>query len=94
MFSSFGNLNLKFLLLDHNKQVKIIHKKNDINISKTTHAGRSYTVKITWKFGTSIDSVKALRNWSDSDAYCAVYNRALAKKAMWNAAMFDAHQPE
>lgn len=35
-----------------------------------------------------------LDNWSDSDAYQAVYDQALAKDAMFGAAMFDAHHPE
>ncbi len=85
---------LTCVITDHNKCVKIIHEKNEINISKTTHAGHSYTAKTAREFGASVDSVKALGNWSDSDAYCAVYDRALAKEAMWGAAMFDARWPE
>ncbi len=69
--------------------MKIIHEKNEINISKTTHAGHSYTAKTAREFGASVNSVKALGNWSDSDAYRAVYDQALAKEAM-----FDAHHPE
>ncbi len=74
--------------------MKIIHEKNEINVSKTTHAGHSYTAKTAREFGASVDSVKALGNWSDSDAYRAVYDRALAKEAIFGAAMFDACRPE
>ncbi len=88
------SISLNCVITDHNKRVKIIHEKNEINISKTTHAGHSYTAKMAREFGASVDSVKALGNWSDSDAYHAVYDRALAKEAMWGAAMFDARRPE
>lgn len=80
--------------VDHHKRIKIIHAKNDIHITKATHAGRSYAAKQAREFGASVDAVKALGNWSDSDTYRACYDRALAKEALFGAACFDAKRPE
>ena len=53
---------------DHHAWVKEMHKKNNISISHTTHAGCTFTVETTQNHRASMLSTKAM-GWKDSGAY-------------------------
>jgi hypothetical protein len=74
--------------------VKGLYERNDVTITKVTHAGRGYTAKTARENGASATEVKALGVWSDSGSYRACYDRALPVRALLAAAMFDSEHPE
>lgn len=67
--------------------------KNDISITKVTHAGRVFAAQTARSHGASVSGTKALGCWSESGAY-AVYDRGLPLDAMLAAAMFNGRKPE
>lgn len=79
---------------DHRKRVNLIYKKNNINITKVTHAGRVFSVKTAREYGASVAGAKALGGWADSGSFQPCYDRALPVDALLGAAMFDAARPE
>lgn len=80
--------------LDHRERINSIYAKNNITISKVTHAGRGYAVKVSREHGASVEGAKALGGWSESGSFRPCYDRALPVDAMLGAAMFDAQRPE
>ncbi|KAK7048472.1 hypothetical protein R3P38DRAFT_2687704 [Favolaschia claudopus] len=93
-FSSAKDCKQEMSYANHRDRVKNLHEKNNVTISKVTHAGRGYTAKTARENGASSDEVKALGGWSDSGSYRACYDRALPLQAMLAAAMFDSQHPE
>lgn len=85
---------LAHVFQDHRSRVNQAYIKNDITITKVTHAGRPFTAKTAREYGASSEAVKALGGWSEGDSYRACYDRALPVKALLGAAMFDADHPE
>jgi hypothetical protein len=80
--------------LDHRERVNIMHTKNNISISKVTHAGRPYTAKTAREHGASVSGVKALGGWNDSGVYRPCYDRALPVDALLGAAMFNGNRQD
>ncbi|KAK7008468.1 hypothetical protein R3P38DRAFT_3210716 [Favolaschia claudopus] len=93
-FSSSKDCKQEMSYANHRERVKNLHEKNNVSISKVTHAGRGYTAKTARENGASSAEVKALGGWSDSGSYRACYDRALPLRAMLAAAMFDSEHPE
>jgi hypothetical protein len=71
-----------------------MHLRNNIAISKVTHAGRGFTANNARQHRASANDTKALGRWSTGDSYSACYDRALPTSAMLAAAMFNAEKPE
>lgn len=82
------------LYSDHRDRVNLIYLRNNIAISKVTHAGRAYSARTAREYGASVDGAKALGGWSDTGSFKACYDRALPLDALLGAAMFDATKPE
>ena len=79
---------------DHRDRINLIYTKNNISVSKVTHGGRGYAVKVSREHGASVEGAKALGGWSESGSFRPCYDRALPVDAMLGAAMFDALRPE
>jgi hypothetical protein len=79
---------------DHRDRINLIYAKNNISVSKVTHGGRGYAVKVSREHGASVEGAKALGGWSESGSFRPCYDRALPVDAMLGAAMFDAQRPE
>jgi hypothetical protein len=71
-----------------------MHMKNDVNITKVTHAGRPYTAKTSRENGACVNDVKALGGWSDGGCYRPCYDRALPVSALLGAAMFNGNRQD
>ena len=71
-----------------------MHMKNDINITKVTHAGRPYTAKTSRENGACVNDVKALGGWSEGGSYRPCYDRALPVGALLGAAMFNGNRQD
>ena len=82
------------MLPDHLERVKKIHKSNDIEVSKATHATRVYCAEITRAHGASMDDTKVLGGWNDGGAFQPCYDRKLPLPALLAAATFNAAKPE
>lgn len=81
-------------ILDHRKQVNVMHAKNNINISKVTHAGKPYIAKTSHEHGASVNGVKALGGWNDSGIYCPCYDWVLPIDALLGVAMFNGNRQD
>lgn len=79
---------------DHHTRVKLIHIKNDICITKVTHAGRCYAAQNARAHGASITGTKALGGWNESGSFRNCYDRAFPVDALLGAAAFNARRPE
>jgi hypothetical protein len=79
---------------DHHARVSLIHLKNDISISKVTHAGRCYAAQTARAHGATVNGTKALGGWNESGAFRNCYDRAFPVDALLGAAGFNARQPE
>jgi hypothetical protein len=71
-----------------------MHAKNDIFITKVTHAARPYTAQTVRAHGATVSGTKALGGWNESGSYRSCYDRAFPIDALLGAAMFNAHKPE
>lgn len=79
---------------NHYDRVKLIHSKNDISLTKATHATRHFTAKTARAHGASGNDVKAIGCWSVNDAFANCYDHALPLEGLLGAAMFNARKPE
>jgi hypothetical protein len=79
---------------DHHARVSLIHLKNDISISKVTHAGRCYAAQTARAHGATVNGTKALGGWNESGAFRNCYDRAFPVDALLSAAGFNARRPE
>ena len=71
-----------------------MHMKNNIDITKKTHAGRHYAAQTACAHGASVHGTKALSGWSDNGSFNPVYDRAFPFDALLGAAMFNARRPD
>ena len=78
----------------HNDRVNMIHVKNNVSITKSTHAGRTFAVQTARAHGASVDGTKALGGWSESGSFRPCYDRAFPADALLGAAMFNAQKTE
>jgi hypothetical protein len=53
----------------HNNRVNMIHIKNNVSITKSTHAGRPFAAQTARAHGASVDGTKALGGWSESRSF-------------------------
>jgi hypothetical protein len=75
---------------DHHERITIMHKKNDVDITKKTHAGRHYAaLTVRAPSGT-----KALGGWNESGSFNSVYDRAFPLDALLGAGMYNGCRPE
>ena len=79
---------------DHLKRVSIMHKENNIDITKSTHAGHYYGAMNSRAHGATVSGTKALGGWSDSGSFRSCYDRAFPVDALLGAASFNARKPE
>jgi hypothetical protein len=72
----------------------MIHVKNNVSITKSTHAGRPFAAQTARAHGASVDGTKALGGWSESGSFRPCYDRAFPADALLGAAMFNAQKTE
>jgi len=75
---------------DHHKRISVIHKENNVEITKSTHAGRSYGAMNSRAHGATVGGTKALRGWNESGSFRNCYDRAFPVDALLGAASFNA----
>ena len=80
--------------VDYHDRVTVMHKKNNIDITKKTHAGRHYAAHTARAHGASASGMKALGSWNESGSFTSVYDRAFPLDALMGAAMYNARRPE
>jgi hypothetical protein len=78
----------------HNERVNLIHIRNDVSITKSTHAGRPFAAQTARAHGASVSGTKALGGWSESGSFRPCYDRAFPADALLGAAMFNARRPD
>lgn len=71
-----------------------MHKENDVEITKSTHAGRCYSAMNSRAHGATVAGTKALGGWSESGSFRHCYDRAFPVDALLGAASFNAQKPE
>ena len=79
---------------DHHERITIMHKKNNIDITKKTHAGRHYAALTARAHGASMSGTKALGGWNESGSFNSVYDRAFPLDALLGAGMYNGRRPE
>jgi hypothetical protein len=79
---------------DHHERITIMHKKNDVDITKKTHVGRHYVTLTAHAHGASMSGTKALGGWNESGSFNSVYDRAFPLDALLGAGMYNGHRPE
>ncbi|KAJ8579943.1 hypothetical protein M405DRAFT_869844 [Rhizopogon salebrosus TDB-379] len=79
---------------NHRDRINTMHIKNNIDITKKTHAGRHYAAQTARAHGASVNGTKALGGWSDNGSFNPVYDRAFPLDALLGAGMFNARRPE
>ncbi|KIM85928.1 hypothetical protein PILCRDRAFT_86658 [Piloderma croceum F 1598] len=79
---------------NHHKQITIMHRENNIEITKATHAGRSYATINSHAHGATVGGTKALGGWNESGSFRNCYDRAFPIDALLGAASFNAHRLE
>jgi len=84
----------QIIAADHRDRITTMHMKNNIDITKKTHAGRHYAAQTARAHGASVNGTKALGGWSDNGSFNPVYDRAFPLDALLGAGMFNARRPE
>jgi len=79
---------------NHHERITVMHKKNNIDITKKTHAGRHYAALTARAHGASTSGTKALGGWNESGSFNSVYDRAFPLDALLGAAMYNGRRPE
>ena len=79
---------------DHHKRITIMHKENNVEITKATHAGRCYGAKNSRAHGATVGGTKALGGWNENGSFRNCYDRAFPVDALLGAASFNARKPE
>ena len=79
---------------DHHKCITVMHKKNNIDITKKTHAGRHYAAQTACVHRASTSGTKALGGWNKSRLFNSVYDRAFLLDTLLGAAMYNGRRPE
>jgi len=78
----------------HNERVNLIHIRNEVSITKSTHAGHPFAAQTARAHGASVSGTKALGGWSESGSFRPCYDQAFPADALLGAAMFNACRPE
>jgi len=65
-----------------------------IEITKATHAGRTYGAMNSRAHGATVGGTKALGGWNESGSFRNCYDRAFPVDALLGAASFNARKPE
>ena len=71
-----------------------MHKRNNIDITKKTHADCHYAALTACAHGASTSSTKALGGWNESGSFNLVYDCAFPLDALLGTAMYNGHWPE
>ncbi len=79
---------------DHYNRIHLLHIKNDISITKATHAARHFAAQTARAHGASVTGTKALGRWSETDAMTNCYDRQIPIDALLGASMFNSRRPE
>ena len=80
--------------IDHHDCVTVMHKKNNVDITKKTHAGHHYAAHTVRAHGASASGTKALGSWNESGSFTSVYDRVFPLDVLMGAAMYNARRPE
>ena len=79
---------------DHHECITVMQKKNNIDITKKTHAGRHYAAQTARAHGASTSGTKALGGWNESRSFNSVYDHAFPLDALLRAAMYNGRRPK
>ena len=79
---------------DHHERITVMHKKNNIDIMKKTHAGRHYAAQTARAHGASMSGTKALGGWNESRSFNSVYDHVFPLDALLGAVMYNGQHPE
>jgi hypothetical protein len=82
------------MLVDHHKQVALMHAQNDILINKSTHAGQPFAAITAREHCAMQDDTRTLGNWSTSGSFGKCYDCTLPTDAMVVAASFNGWKQE
>ncbi|KAG2095327.1 hypothetical protein BD769DRAFT_1678376 [Suillus cothurnatus] len=84
-----GSLTKEMTYKNHHDRITTMHMKNNIDITKKTHAGHHYAAQTACAHGASVNGTKALGSWSDNGSFNLVYDRAFPLDALLGAGMFN-----
>ncbi|KAE8211507.1 hypothetical protein CF327_g4736 [Tilletia walkeri] len=73
----------------HDLAVHKMFSANDVDVGKTTHAGRAAAAMNARENGASVAGTKALGGWSDGGAFRSCYDRSFLLDAIWAVAGFN-----
>ncbi|KAE8217405.1 hypothetical protein CF319_g8499 [Tilletia indica] len=73
----------------HDLAVRKMFSANDVDVGKTTHAGRAAGAMNARENGASVAGTKALGGWSDGGAFRSCYDRSFPLDAIWAVAGFN-----
>jgi hypothetical protein len=79
---------------DHHKRINLMHVRNNIMISKSTHAGRPYAAMTAWEHHVTQDDTRTLGNWSTPGLFVKCYDQTLPTDVMVAAASFNGQKQE
>jgi hypothetical protein len=71
-----------------------MHKENDIEITKATHASRTYGAMNSHAHSMTVGGTKALGRWNESGSFRNCYDQAFPVDTLLGAASFNARRPE
>ncbi|KAF8575521.1 hypothetical protein K439DRAFT_1623538 [Ramaria rubella] len=60
--------------MNHANRIKLMHEKNNVAISKVTHAGCIWSALIMHQYGSSVSAAKAIGKWSAAEAFSNCYD--------------------
>ncbi|KAF8583497.1 hypothetical protein K439DRAFT_1617415 [Ramaria rubella] len=89
-----ANISQPMSYTNHANRIKLMHEKNNVAISKVTHAGHIWSALIMYQYRTSVSSAKAIGQWSAAEAFANCYDQELPLEGLLGAAMFNAQKPE
>jgi hypothetical protein len=72
----------------------LMHVRNDIMISKSTHAGRPFAAMTAREHHATQDDTRTLGNWSTPGSFGKCYDCTLPMDAMVAAASFNGRKQE
>lgn len=78
----------------HHKCITIMHKKNNVEIAKATHAGRCYGAVNLHAHGATVGGSEALSGWNENGSFQNCYDCAFLVDALLGAASFNGWKPE
>ncbi|KAE8242398.1 hypothetical protein A4X03_0g8047 [Tilletia caries] len=73
----------------HDGAVRTMFRLNNVDVGKTTHAGRTAGAMHARENGASVSGTKALGGWSDGGAFRSCYDRSFPLDAIWAVAGFN-----